>query len=83
MSLIAVNLFKTARSKFFMNATFMMSSKIESGVLGQRDRNKPNGCYLVRNCDMLIFHEYNVHDVGKGCIICFLRSRGRNEPLGC
>ena len=63
MSLIAVTLFQTATSKFFMNTTHMMSRKTESSVLAQRDRNKPNGCYLVRKREMQIFHEYNVHDV--------------------
>ena len=47
MSLTAMNLLQSARRKYFMNSTYIMSRKKDSNVLGLRRQKgvlQPRGC---------------------------------------
>ena len=63
MSLRAISSLESARRKFFMNSTYIMSTKKESNVLGSGGRNESNSHPLVRIDEKKIFHELDVHHV--------------------
>ena len=66
MSLTAISLLESARRKFFMNSTYIMSRKQESNVLfGLRSRNEFNSYQLAGIGEKKIFHELDVHHVQK------------------
>ena len=65
MSLTANSWFESARRKFFMNSTYIISRKQESNVFGLR-KPKWSNCYqLARIGENKIFHELDVHHVQK------------------
>ena len=63
MSLTAYSSLKSARRKFFMNSTYIMSRKLESNVFGSGGRNESKCHQLARIGDGKIFHELDVHHV--------------------
>ena len=62
MSLTAMYWQKSARRKFFMNSTYIMSRKWESNVFSLR-RPKFNSNVLAGIGEKKIFHEFDVHHV--------------------
>ena len=60
MTLTAISSLESARRKFFMNSTYIMSRK--SNVFGLR-REKFNSHQLDRIGEKKIFHELDVHHV--------------------
>ena len=62
MSLTAMSSLESARRKFIMNSTHIMSRKKESNGFGLR-RPKSNSHQLARVCEKKIFHELNLHRV--------------------
>ena len=86
MSLTAMSSLESARRKFFMNSTYIMSRKQESETFfGSGGRNESNCYQLARIGEKKIFHELNVHHVQKVGIKRFsakegeMSSGGRNE----
>ena len=65
MSLTAISLLESARRKFFMNSTCIMSRKQESNVFGSEGRIESNSHQLVQTSEMKTFHELDVHYVQK------------------
>ena len=63
MSLTAMSLLESAKRKFFMNSTYIMSSKKESNVFRIGGRNEPNSNVLAAIGEKEIFHELDVHHV--------------------
>ena len=63
MSLTAMSLLETARRKFFMNSTYIMSRKKKSNVFGSRGRNESNSHQHAQTDEKKIFHELDVHHV--------------------
>ena len=63
MSLTAISWLESARRKFFMNSTYIMSRKMESNVLGSEGRNESNSHQLAPIGQRKIFHETDVHHV--------------------
>ena len=63
MSLIAMCLLESARRKFFMNSTYIMSRKKDSNVLGSGGRNESNSHELARIGEKKIFQEGDAHHV--------------------
>ena len=63
MSLTAISSLESARRKFFMNSTYIMSTNLESVVLGSGCQNESNSDQLARIGEKEIFHELDVHDV--------------------
>ena len=63
MSLTANSSLGSARRKFFMNSTHIMSRKLESTFLGSRGRNDSNCHQLAEIGEKKIFHELDVHHV--------------------
>ena len=64
MSLTAIRSLESARRKFFMNSTYIMSRKMESGlILGSGGRNESNSHQLARISEKKIFDELDVHHV--------------------
>ena len=61
MSLTAIRTLESARRKFFMNSTYIMSRMQESNVLGSEGRNESKSHPLARIDDKKIFHELDVH----------------------
>ena len=56
---------QSARRKFFMNSTYIMSRKYESNVLASGARNDSNSHQLAGIGEKKIFHEQDVHHVEK------------------
>ena len=48
MSLTDISSLESARTKFFMNSTYIMSRKVESNVFCSGGRNEPNSHQLAR-----------------------------------
>ena len=65
MSLITMSLFESARRKFFMNSTYIMSRKYESNVFGLRRPKSVHSNVLAGIGEQKIFHEPDVHLVYK------------------
>ena len=63
MSLTAISLLESARRKFFMNSTCIMSRKQESNVFGSEGRIESNSHQLVPTSEMKTFDELDVHYV--------------------
>ena len=63
MSLMAISSLESARRKFFMNWTYIMSRKYESSVLRSGGRNESNSDLLALIGGKRIFHQLNVHHV--------------------
>ena len=63
MSLTAISSLQSARRKFFMNTTYIMSRKKETNVLGSEGRNESNSHQDARIGENKIFHEHGVHHV--------------------
>ena len=63
MSLTAISTLESARRKFFMMSTYIMSRKQESNVLGSAGLNESNSQKLARIGEKKIFHELDVHHV--------------------
>ena len=71
MSLTAISSLESARRKFFMNSTYIRSTKYKSLVFGIRIQNESNSHQLARIAEKTIFHELDVHHVYKVGITCF------------
>ena len=71
MSLTAIISRESARRKFFMKSTYIMSTKWESLVLGSGCQNESNSHELAPIGEKKIFHELDVHHVYKVGITCF------------
>ena len=71
MSLTVISSLESARRKFFMNSTYIMSTKKESLVFGLNSQNESNSHQLARIGEKKIFHELDVHHVYKVGITCF------------
>ena len=65
MSLTAMQLQESARRKFFMNNTYIMSRKQESNVLASGGRNESNSNVLAGIGEKKIFDEPDVDHVQK------------------
>ena len=69
MTLTPLCSLESARKKFFMNSTYIMSRKWESKVLGNQtflapgDRNDSNTALFARIGEKKIFDELDVHHV--------------------
>ena len=63
MTLTAISSLETARRKFFMNSTYIMSRKKESNVFGSRARDDSNSHQLARIGEKKIFHELDINHV--------------------
>ena len=63
MSLTATSSLESARRKFFMNSTCIMSRKWESNLVGLRNRNECNNHELARIGEKKIFNEFDVYHV--------------------
>ena len=70
---------ESARRKFVMNSTYIMSRKQDQTFLGSGGQVEPNSQQLARNGEKKIFHELDVHHVQKVGIKRFQGSGGRNE----
>ena len=65
MSITAINSLESARRKYFMNSTYIMSTKQESLVFKLGCQNESNSHQLARIGEKNIFHELDVHHVYK------------------
>ena len=71
MTLTPISSLESARKKFLMNSTYIMSKKWESNVfgnqtfLGSGDRNDSNTAQFARIGEKKIFDELGVHHVYK------------------
>ena len=63
MTLTANISLESARRKFFMNSTYIMSRKKESNVLGSGTRNDSSSHQLAPIGEKKIFHELDVHHI--------------------
>ena len=63
MSLTGIRTLESARRKFFMKPTYIMSTKKESTFLCSGRRNESNSHPLARIDEKKIFHELDVHHV--------------------
>ena len=63
MTLIAISSLESARRKFFMNSTYIMSTNRNETFLGSGCRNDANSHQLPRIGEKRIFHELDVHHV--------------------
>ena len=64
MTLTAISSLESARRKFFMNSTYMMSRKF--GIItfyGSGGQNELNSHQLARIGEKKIFHEHDGHHV--------------------
>ena len=71
MSLTAISSLESARRKFFMNSTYIMSTSRNHLFLGSGCQNESNSHQLARIGEKKIFHELDVHHVYKVGITCF------------
>ena len=76
MSLTANTRVESARRKFFMNSTYIMSTNLESLVLISGCQNGSNSLQLPRIGEKKIFHELEAHHVYKVGITCFWAQDG-------
>ena len=81
MRLTAISSLESARRKFFMNSTNIMSRRYKSNVFGSRGQNEPNSKELAGMGEKKIFLELDVHHVQKVGIKPFLGSRDRNDSI--
>ena len=65
MSLTAISSLESARRKFFMNSTYIMSKSRNQSFLGSAWRNDSNSHHLARIGEKRIFHELDVHHLQK------------------
>ena len=71
MTLTPLSSLESARKKFLMNSTYIMSRKLESNVfgnqtfLGSGDRNDSNTALFARIGEKKIFVELDVHHLKK------------------
>ena len=65
MSLTAISSLEYARRKFFMNSTYIMSTKQDQTFLRSGGQNESNSQQLARIGEKKIFHELHVHHVQK------------------
>ena len=63
MSLMAVNLFKSERSKFFMKTKYMTGRKLHQLFSGSGGRYQPNDRLTCCNEQDKNFHQHDVHNV--------------------
>ena len=63
MSLTDDSSLQSARRKFFVNSTYIMSRKLESNFLGSGGQNESNSRQVVRIGEKIIFREVDVHHV--------------------
>ena len=64
MSLTAISSLESARTKFFMNSTYIMSKKLESNVFfAQYAKMSLTAIQLAEIGDKKIFHELDIHHV--------------------
>ena len=63
MTLTPLSSLESARKKFLMNATYVMSRKWESNVFCSEGRNDPNTAQFARIGEKKIFDELDVHHV--------------------
>ena len=63
MTLTPLCSLESARKKFLMNSTYIMSRKWESNVLGSGRRNDSNTAQFARIDKKKIFDELDVHHV--------------------
>ena len=64
MSLTAISALESARRKFFMNSTYIMSTKLESNVFFAQDAKMSlTAIQLAGNGEKKIFHELDIHHV--------------------
>ena len=69
MTLTPISSLESAKKKFLMNSTYIMSRKRESNVFGNQtflgigDRNDSNTALFARIGDKKIFDELDVHHV--------------------
>ena len=71
MSLTAISSLVSARRKFFINSTYIMSTSRNHLFLGSGCQNDSNSHQLARIGEKKIFHELGVHHVYKVGITCF------------
>ena len=71
MSLTAISSLGSVRRKFFMNSTYIMSTKQETLTFGSGCKNESNSHQLARIGEKKIFHELDVHHISKAGITCF------------
>ena len=71
MSLTVISSLESARRKFFMNSTYIMSTNRNNLFLGSGCQNESNSHQLARIGLKKIFHELDVHHVYKAGITCF------------
>ena len=63
MSQTEISSLESAKRKFFLNSTCIMSRRQESNVFGLRRPNESNSNKLARIGEKKIFHELDVHRV--------------------
>ena len=63
MSLTVISSLESARRKFFINWTYIMSRNYESTFWGSGGRNESNNHQLARIGQKKIFHQLDVHHV--------------------
>ena len=63
MSLTAKSSLESARRKFFMNSTYIMSRKLNKTFLGSAGQNESKCQKLAPIDKKKIFHELDVHHV--------------------
>ena len=63
MNLTTISSLESARRKFFINSTYIMSRKKESNVFGLRWPKESNSQKFARIGEKKIFHELGVHHV--------------------
>ena len=72
MSLTAMSSLESARGKFFMNSTYIMSTKCRNHLfLGSECQNVSNSHQHAQIAEKKIFHELVVHHVYNVGITCF------------
>ena len=65
MSLTAITSLESAREKFLMKSTYIMSRNQESNAVGSGGRNESKSQQLARIGEKKVFHEVDVHHVQK------------------
>ena len=63
MNLKIISSLESARKKFLMSSTYIMSRRWESKVFGSGGRNGSNAAQFARIGKKKIFHELDVHHV--------------------
>ena len=63
MNLKIISSLESARRKFLMSSTYIMSRRWESKVFGSGGRNGSNTAQFARIGKKKIFHELDVHHV--------------------